>query len=83
MSGKEAKVSNVCRCSLSNIAWVCAHFEFIVHTLCHYCGVDFCCRQQSLQAFEDDLKSCKLRMRVQCLSTNKTLLSCGSTPCHK
>ena len=37
MPWKEASVSNVCWCSWSNIAWVCAHLGFTVHTLCHYC----------------------------------------------
>ena len=42
MPWKEASVSNVCWCLWSNntnIAWVCAHLGFTVHTLCHYCGM--------------------------------------------
>ena len=35
--GEEARISNVCPCLLSNITWVCANLEFVVHTLCYYC----------------------------------------------
>ena len=33
------RISNVCQCLWSNITWVCANLGFIVHTLCHYCGM--------------------------------------------
>ena len=33
------RISNVCQCSWSNITWVFANLGFIVHTLCHYCGM--------------------------------------------
>ena len=41
MHGEEARVSNVCWCSWSNVTYncVCAHLDFIVHNLCHYCGM--------------------------------------------
>ena len=29
MPGEEARVSNVCLCSLTNVAWVCAHLAFV------------------------------------------------------
>ena len=37
MPGIEARVSSICWCSWNNIAMLCAHLGFIVHTLCHYC----------------------------------------------
>ena len=57
---------------------------FIVHTLCRYSGVAATAvgNKFSLQAI--GLKSCKSRVRVQQLSTNKyiPLVSCDSTFRH-
>ena len=36
---RRRRISNVCQCSWSNITWVFANLGFIVHTLCHYCGM--------------------------------------------
>ena len=59
MPGKEASVSCVFWCSWSNITWVCAYLGFTVHTLLLLWNGSYCCRQQSLQAFEGGLKGCK------------------------
>ena len=36
---RRRRISNVCQCLCSNITWVFANLGFIVHTLCHYCGM--------------------------------------------
>ena len=65
MPGIEARVSSICWCSWNNIAMLCAHLGFIVHTLSLLWNDGYRCREQDFQAFGGGLKNCKLRMRVQ------------------
>jgi len=39
MPKEEVRVSKVCWCLWSIIAWECAHLGFDVHVLCHYCEI--------------------------------------------